>query len=86
MIRRYKIKWYPKKRGNEASRTTWIQLSKPTGQVNRDAHAAVEIFVSSCGNLNKNEIICIQEFDENGQIGADIVPSAADNAIIPTGR
>lgn len=85
-LRRYLIKWYPKKEGSSGERTTSIQLSKPTGQVNRDAHSAVDLFVATYGSLKKNEIICIKEFDENGQIGEDIVPSSDENAIIPVGR
>lgn len=87
MIRTYRIKWFPKKEGVESTRHTLIKISNPTGETSKDAHSAVEIFISSCGNLKKNEIICIQEFDEDGkQIGEDIVPTSAENSIIPTSR
>lgn len=86
MIRKYLIKWYPKKEGVSNERVTSVRLSKPTGEVSKDAHSALDLFVSICGNLKKNEIICIKEFDENGQIGEDIVPSSDENAIIPVGR
>ena len=34
-----------------------ISISKPTGDIGLDAKAAVGIFISSKGNLKKNEII-----------------------------
>jgi len=60
-----------------------IVLSKSTGDPKYDAKDALKIFIKTFGNLNKNTIICIKEFDESGnQIGEDIVP-AEENIIIP---
>lgn len=85
MIRNYNIEWYPTKDGEKLKRSTFIKLSKPTGQTQYDAKAALNIFISQCGNLKKNTIIKIIEMDENGQIGEDIVPT--DNeAIIPIAK
>lgn len=87
MVRIYRFKWYPTKDRDAIPRHTLIRISNPTGKTEIDAKNAMELFVRSCGNLKKNTIIKIQELDENGeQIGEDIVPSAEENAIIPTGR
>lgn len=90
MGRIYKIEWYEKKdlrRRGPQIRTTMIRLSKPTNEVSIDAKTAVELFTVSCGNLRKNEIVRIKEFDDEGnQIGEDIVPQEGENAIVPTGR
>lgn len=82
MIRNYNIEWYPTRDGIEFKRQTFVRLSKPTGHTDIDAKAALNIFISQCGNLKKNTIIRIKEMDENGQIGEDIVPKE-ENAIIP---
>lgn len=90
MKRSYSIEWYNKKENKYTSspivRTHTLVLSKPTGKTAIDAKAALNIFIKTFGNLNKNEVICIKEFGENGQIGEDIVPSSAEGAIIPIGR
>ena len=85
MIRNYNIEWYPTRDGEDFKRQTFIRLSKPTGHTDIDAKAALNIFISQCGNLKKNTIIRIKEMDENGQIGEDIVPKE-ENAIIPIKR
>ena len=87
MRRTYAINWYPTKDGESVSRTTMVKISKPTGKTDIDAKVAVGLFTKSCGNLKRNTIIKIQEFDENGkQIGEDITPSTEENAIIPSWR
>lgn len=83
MVRKYKIEWYAKKDRTKVTRHSWIQLSNPTGKVDVDAHSALELFIHYFGNLTKNEVVKIQEFDENGQIGEDITP--AKEGIIPVG-
>lgn len=81
MTRRYRISWYANK--DKLKRTSWIKLSKPTGEVTIDAKAALNIFISEFGDLKYNTIIKIQEFDENGiQLGEDIVPQN-DTSFIP---
>ena len=90
MVRAYKITWYETKDtkygGEPNIRTTKLALSKPVGYTPYDAKCALGIFISANGNLNKNTVLKIQEFDENGQIGEDIVPSAEADAIIPVAR
>lgn len=85
MTRMYCITWYPTRDGDNMKRDTFIKLSKPTGQTNYDAKAALNIFISKFGNIKKNTIVKIIEMDENGQIGEPITPME-DSAIIPAGR
>ena len=85
MIRKYDITWYPTKDRENFTRVSHIKLSKPSGKTALDAKAALGIFVAQLGGLQKNTIVKIQEFDENGQLGEDIIPMAETN-IIPSGR
>ena len=57
----------------------------PTGKVEVDAKKAVEIFIRGFGNLKQNTILSIKEFDENGQIGEDIIPTDG-STIVPIAR
>ena len=91
MIRTYTIEWYPTKenkyKSNPTTRINRVRISKPTGRVEIDAKAALNLFIASFGNLNKNTIIKIKEFGEDGkQIGEDITPSNKENAVIPLGK
>ena len=90
MVRNYEFTWYPTKEskyGKEpAVRTNMVKLSNAIGVTGIDAKTALNIFTKTFGNLNKNTIVTIKEFDENGQIGEDIVPAADENAIVPVGR
>ena len=88
ITRYYIFKWYETKGakyGNPVIRTNKIILSHPSGETEVDAKVAVNIFMTTYGNLKCNTIVSIKEMDENGQIGEDITPS--DNtSIIPSGR
>ena len=87
MERTYAIDWYPTKDGPVTVRRTMISISKATGETNIDAKRALNLFIKSCGNLKKNTIVRLREFDQNKkQLGEDIVPSENENAIIPSGR
>ena len=86
MVRKYAIEWVENKDRLQMKRTTWITLSSPTGRVEIDAKKALNLFTRNFGNLKKNTIFAIKEFDDNGQIGKDIVPSSEENAIIPVGK
>lgn len=90
MKRNYIFTWYENKKAkynDPIKRTNNIKLIKPVGKTEYDAKAALQIFMASFGNLHKNTIISIKEIDENGQqIGEDIVPSEAEDAIIPIGK
>ena len=63
-----------------------ISISKPTGDIGLDAKAAVGIFISSTGNLKKNEIIEIQEVDENNEPIGEVIKPMDSPSIVPTGR
>jgi len=90
MLRNYEIAWFPTKEskycGEPVIRKNIVKLSEPTGTTSVDSKAALNIFSKTLGNLNKNTIVYIKEFDENGQIGEDIVPAGDENAIIPVRR
>ena len=77
--RYYIITWFDNK--NKIERTNRIDLGHATGRVEIDARRATDLFAKAFGNLNKNTIVSIKEFDENGQIGEDIKPSG--RAVIP---
>lgn len=88
MKRYYIFEWYENKSTKYGKppliRTNKITLIKPTGKVEYDAKRAVELFTSNFGNLKRNSIVKIKEFDgTNKQIGEDIIPSDAEDAIIP---
>ena len=63
-----------------------ISISKPAGDIGLDAKAAVGIFISSTGNLKKNEIIEIQEVDENNEPIGEVIKPMDSTSIVPTGR
>lgn len=63
-----------------------VSISKPTGDIGLDAKAAVGIFISSTGNLKKNEIIEIQEVDENNEPIGEVIKPMDNTSIVPTGR
>ena len=63
-----------------------ISISKPTGDIGLDAKTAVGIFISSTGNLKKNEIIEIQEIDENNEPIGEVIKPMDNTSIVPTGR
>lgn len=89
MKRFYDIEWYSNIRYDNVEpihRHCKVTISKPTGKVEIDTKTAINIFTKTNGNLKKNTIVRIKEFDENGeQIGEDITPSA-ENAIIPIAK
>ena len=88
MKRSYQFNWYETKSTRYGkpplARTNTVKLSTPTGDTKIDAKRALEIFMKQFGNLNKNTIISIKEFGENGQIGEDIVPTK--KGIVPIAR
>lgn len=83
--RYYIFEWYKKTKYNPIIRHSSVRLSNFTGDTSVDAKYALQIFMAQNGNLNSIEIIKIKEFNENGQIGEDIIPSEENN-IIPSGK
>lgn len=89
MKRSYVFEWYETKAAKYGKdphiRTNIVLLGKPCGKTEIDAKKALNIFMSNFGNLRKNTIVKIKELDENNeQIGEDIIPSDAEDAIVPT--
>lgn len=84
MTRYYIFNWYENK-GKKIERTNKIVIQNPTGETNKDAKKAVDLFTRGFGNLKRNTIISIKEFDENGQIGEDIIPNT-ETDIIPESK
>ena len=86
MVKRiYAINWFLTKEKRPLARTSYIRINNASGDTSIDAKRAVNIFVSSFGNLKKNTIIWIKELDEAGnQLGEDIIPTG--DSIIPEKR
>lgn len=84
-MRNFRITYKPVDRYSKATeRNIVINVSKPTGDIGQDAHAALNLFVSSIGNLKKNDVIEIQEINAMGEnIGEPIKP-IGESSIIPT--
>lgn len=89
MLRNYEFNWYPTKDAKYGKspvvRSNMVELTNPLGKTEIDAKMALAIFTKRFGNLNKNTIVSIKEFGEDGQIGEDIIP-AEENSIIPSGK
>lgn len=88
MTRTYIFEWYATRDAKYSEphhRINNIKLSHPCGHTDIDAKNALNLFMSSFGNLKKNTIVRIKEIGEDGQIGEDIVPSD-ENSIIPSGK
>lgn len=63
------------KYGLNSEQNRFVTLSKETGDLSKDAKAAMGIFIASTGTLKKNDIISIQEVDDNGKfVGEPITP------------
>ena len=86
-MRHFIITYEPiNKYGKTIQRSNKVTVSKTTGDIGKDAKAALEIFIRSFGNLKKNEVFSIQEVNAEGKsIGEPILPTS-ENSIIPTGR
>lgn len=71
------------KHNNGILRNSTISVSNPTGDIGRDAHSALNLFVSSIGGLKKYDVLEIQELnDEGNPIGEPIKPMG-DSSIVP---
>lgn len=70
------------KDGDERKRV--VMVSNPSGDIGKDAKAALGIFIASTGTLKKNEIVSLQEIDkDNEPVGEPITP-AQDSSVVPT--
>jgi len=70
------------KDGDERKRV--VMVSNPSGDIGKDAKAALGIFIASTGTLKKNEIVSLQEIDkDNKPVGEPITPTQ-DSSVVPT--
>lgn len=83
-MRNFRITYKPIDKYNKATeRNIVINVSKPTGDIGQDAHAALNLFISSIGSLKKNDVIEIQEINDIGDnIGMPIKPTG-ESSIVP---
>ena len=64
-------------------RNSTVSISNPTGDLGRDAHSALNLFISSIGSLKKYDVLEIQELNNEGNpIGEPIKPMG-DSSIVP---
>ena len=60
-----------------------VSISNPTGDIGRDAHSALNVFIATIGSLKKYDVLEIQELnDEGNPIGEPIKPMD-DSSIVP---
>ena len=86
-MRKFSISWQEKQKFGEPSiRISNIILSKSTGDIGKDAKAALNILISNFKSLKYIDVINIQEIDKEGNpIGEPIKPME-DTSIVPTGK
>lgn len=79
--RRFRITYH--KMNSTTDQNAVINVSKPTGDIGKDAHAALNLFVSAVGNLKRFDVTEIQEIsDKNKPIGEPIRPTG-DASVVP---
>lgn len=82
MAKYFEIKWYKTKDGVNFTRTNAVIVPNAPADTGAAAKRALENFIVAFGNLKKNTIIEIQEYDKEGQpVGEPIIPG--DDYIIP---
>lgn len=82
-MRKFEVTWYSKKDKAKIERHNTVMVSKPNGDIGKDAKAASEIFCATFGSLKKNEIVKLQEIDDAGApIGEPITPME-DSSVVP---
>jgi hypothetical protein len=62
-----------------------ITVSNASDDTAFAAKAATELFCKTFGNLKKNTIISIQEYNEKGPVGEPIIPTD-NNSIVPLSK
>lgn len=71
------------KYNNGISRSNVVSIPNPTGDIGRDAHSALNVFITTIGSLKKYDVLEIQELnDEGNPIGEPIKPMD-DSSIVP---
>lgn len=66
-MKKFSFKWHKNEKYSEP-------LTRFTEIIAVDAKSATEVFMANFGNLKKNTIESIQEFNEHGPVGDPIVP------------
>lgn len=86
MVRNFSFKWYKnEKYGKKVLRTNSITVSNASSEVGEAAKAATDLFCKTFGNLKRNTIMSIQEYNEDGPVGEPIVPTDG-SSIVPIGK
>ena len=82
--RKFAFTWYENpKYGNPITRTNAVEVPNASPDTGMVAKTAVALFTKSFGNLKKNTIVSIQEFNDKGPVGEPITPND-ENDIVPT--
>ena len=88
-MRKFSISWQEKQKqkfGEPSIRISNIILSKSTGNIGKDAKAALNILISNFKALKYSDVINIQEIDKEGNpIGEPIKPME-DTSMVPTSK
>lgn len=84
-MQRFNFTWYAKK--DKIERHTKVQTNvADSAELSIGAKAATDLFCRTLGNLNKNEIVSIQQIDKNGNpIGEPILPMEG-SSIVPIAK
>ena len=86
-MRNFEFTWYEKNDRLKMERHNKIQAAVvDTAEIGIAAKLATDIFCRTFGNLNKNEIVSIQQIDKDGNpIGEPIVPMEG-SSIVPIAK
>ena len=86
-MRNFEFTWYEKNDRLKMERHNKVQAAVvDTEEIGTAAKLATDIFCRTFGNLNKNEILSIQQIDKDGNpIGEPIVPMEG-SSIVPISK
>ena len=85
-MRNFEFTWYEKNDRLKMKRHNKVQAAVVDTAEIGAAKLATDIFCRTFGNLNKNEIVSIQQIDKNGNpIGEPIVPMEG-SSIVPISK
>ena len=86
-MRNFEFTWYEKNDRLKMERHNKVQAAVvDTAEIGTAAKLATDIFCRTFGNLNKNEIVSIQQIDKDGNpIGEPITPMGG-SSIVPIAK
>ena len=86
-MRNFEFTWYEKNDRLKMKRHNKVQAAVvDTAEIGTAAKLATDLFCRTLGNLNKNEIVSIQQIDKDGNpIGEPIVPMEG-SSIVPISK